>query len=239
METLSASTTLGELVTARPGRSRVFESFGLDYCCKGQQSLEEACAAAGQDLSQVLEKLAAFDAQADGEKEPDYAAMSLSELAEHLVRTHHAYLKEEMPELAKLIDKVFRVHGRKFPWLEKVRQVSFAMFMELDAHLQKEEMVLFPMVQQLEQATSTPSFHCGSIDAPIRVMLMEHDSAGEALAQLRELTSGYTVPPDGCNSFRAMMDRLQTMEYDLHRHIHKENSLLFPKVLELADKMGC
>ena len=234
-----AESSLADLVTARPGRSRVFETFGLDYCCKGKMSLEKACSLTAQDLDEVLEKLAAFDASADDHEEPDCASMSLTQLTQHLVTTHHAFLKEELPALRQLIDKVTRVHGRSFPWLSEVKQVAGALFQELDAHLQKEEQILFPMICEMEQATSTPSFHCGSVETPIRVMEMEHDNVGGVLARLRALTSGYTVPPEGCNSFRAMMDRLAALEYDLHRHIHKENSLLHPQALALAEKLGC
>lgn len=239
MTSATADSTLADLVTDRPGRSRVFESLGLDYCCNGAQSLESACQKSGQDLDSVLAKLSAFDAETSGPEEPDFGNMGLGELIDHIVETHHAYMKEEMQPLSQLIEKVKRVHGRTFPWLVQLRKLTLEMFMELDAHLQKEEMVLFPMMRELESATSAPAFHCGTVEAPISVMEMEHDAAGEHLAQIRELTSGFTVPEGGCNSFRAMMSRLEAMEYDLHRHIHKENSLLHPQAKALSDKLGC
>ncbi|MHC4380781.1 MAG: iron-sulfur cluster repair di-iron protein [Planctomycetota bacterium] len=239
MASATSESTLADLVTERPGRSRVFENLGLDYCCNGGQSLASACQKSGKDLDAVLAQLTAFDAAAGDSDEPDFGDMGLGELVDHIVKTHHAYLKEEMQPLSQLIEKVTRVHGRTFPWLIQMRRLTLEMFMELDAHLQKEEMVLFPMMRELETATSAPAFHCGTVGAPISVMEMEHDAAGEHLAQLREITSGFAVPEDGCNSFRAMMNRMEALEYDLHRHIHKENSLLHPMALALSENLGC
>lgn len=235
MSAAIADSTLAELVTERPGRSRVFESFGLDYCCNGDRSLEQACASIGQDVEPVLKKLQYFDAT-DDTVEPDFGNMGPTELYEHIVETHHVYLKGELPPLAELIDKVARVHAENHPWLGQMRRVALDLFHELDAHLMKEERILFPMIKQLEEATAAPQFHCGSIENPIHVMEMEHDGAGEALAKLRKLTNDYTVPEGGCTSFRAMMDRLEALEYDLHRHIHKENSLLHPKAKALLER---
>ena len=238
MTNFSSETTLATLVTDRPGRSRVLESLGLDYCCKGAQSLESACAKSGKDLTEVLQRLAAFDLKDEATEEPDFGSMGLTQLVDHIVETHHAYVKSELNTLGALVDKVARVHGANFPWLKEVRSLVFALFAELAQHLEKEEQVLFPMIRELDAASSLPQFHCGGVNAPIAVMEMEHDSAGEVLVKLRELTSDYTMPEGGCNSFRAMMNRLEAFEYDLHRHIHKENSLLHPKALAAAEALG-
>jgi regulator of cell morphogenesis and NO signaling len=110
-----------------------------------------------------------------------------------------------------------------------------AMKEELDAHLMKEEMVLFPLIRSLERTpgTEAPQFHCGSVANPIRVMMAEHDSAGQALATMRGLTGAYTPPEDACNTFRAFYFGLEAIERDLHQHIHLENNILFPRALEL------
>lgn len=234
--TLAAS-TIADLVTERPGRSRVFEKFRLDYCCQGGRSLEQACQAVGQDLTQVLAALEAFDS-ADQTEEPDFGNMTPSELCDHIVATHHAYMKEEVPALAELVDKVARVHAENHTWLGQLRRITLDLFQELESHLMKEERVLFPMIKELEAASATPQFHCGSIDSPIHVMEMEHDGAGEALAKMRKLTNDFTPPEGACNSFRALLERLEVMEYDLHRHIHKENSLLHPKAKAMAEAKG-
>jgi len=237
MTNFSSETTLATLVTDRPGRSRVLESLGLDYCCKGGQSLESACAKSGKDLTEVLERLAAFDLKDDVTDEPDFGAMGLTELVDHIESTHHAYIKAELEPLSQLIEKVARVHGANYPWMAEVRKLAFKLFSEIAHHLVKEERVLFPMIRELDAAKALPQSHCSGVNAPIAVMEMEHDSAGEVLAKLRELTSDYTMPKGGCNSFRAMMNRLEAFEYDLHRHIHKENSLLHPKTLAAAEAL--
>ena len=180
---------------------------------------------------EAMTNLNAFSAPAESSQQLDFESMALTELVDHIEATHHAYVKSELEPLGQLVDKVARVHGEAFPWMVDVRRLTFALFAEISAHLQKEERVLFPMIRELDTATSMPQFHCGGVDAPISVMEMEHDNAGEVLTQLRELTSGYAVPEGGCNSFRAMMNRLEAFEYDLYRHIDKENRLLHPKAL--------
>jgi regulator of cell morphogenesis and NO signaling len=237
MSETSSSVSIGDLVTEKPGRSRVFEKFGVDYCCRGNQTLEDACAADGKDLAAILAALAEFDAAADPSDEPDCDAMSLCELVDHLEATHHQYLKDELPPLAELIEKVFRVHGRNHEWIGTLRRIYRDLSAELSAHLDKEEMVLFPMIRELERSTAKPSFHCGSVGNPIHVMEMEHDTAGEQLAAMRKLASDYVAPEDACNSFRAMFERLEAMEYDIHRHIHKENSILHPKARALEEAL--
>ncbi|MCP4093078.1 MAG: iron-sulfur cluster repair di-iron protein [Planctomycetes bacterium] len=229
----TSTVPIGDLVTAKPGRSRVFEKFGVDYCCRGNQTLEAACTADGKDLDAILAALAEFDASNESCHEPDCGAMSLIELVDHLEATHHQYLKEELEPLTELVEKVFRVHGRNFEWLGDLRRFYRDLVLELGPHLDKEEKVLFPMIRELERSAAKPSFHCGSVGNPIHVMEMEHDSAGHVLAAMRKLTSDYTPPEGACNSFRAMMERLEALEYDLHRHIHKENSILHPKAKAL------
>ncbi|MDP7062730.1 MAG: iron-sulfur cluster repair di-iron protein [Planctomycetota bacterium] len=233
MSEKASPVSIADLVITRPGRSRVFEKFGVDYCCRGNQTHEDASAADGKDLDAILAALAEFDATNEPCDEPDCGAMSLTELVDHLEATHHEYLKAELAPLAELVEKVFRVHGRKFQWLNDLRRLYRDLVMELGPHLEKEEKVLFPMIRELERSASKPSFHCGSVGNPIHVMEMEHDSAGHVLGAMRKLASDYTPPEEACNSFRAMMERLEALEYDLHRHIHKENSILHPRAKEL------
>lgn len=221
--------TLGELVAEKPGLARVFERFSLDYCCNGGHSLEQACGASNAELAAVEAAIAEFEQAAEPCDEPDCASMTLTELVDHLEATHHKYLRLNLPELDALVEKVFRAHGRAHQWLTDFRRVYKDLCMELSAHLDKEEMVLFPMIRELETATAAPSFHCGSVGNPIHVMEMEHDGAGMALKKMRQLTSDYAAPADTCASFQSLMQRVEELEYDIHRHIHKENSILHPK----------
>jgi regulator of cell morphogenesis and NO signaling len=226
--------TLAELVSAHPGAARVLERHHLDYCCGGADRLAAACAERGVDPASVLDELTALGPEAT----PDWAAMGPAELVDHLEATHHRYLKEELPRLTALVDKVAGVHGDRHPELRDVQRTSAELRADLEPHLMKEEQVLFPMIRELDGATTAPSFHCGTLQNPIRMMLMEHDRAGELLARLRELTSGYQVPDDGCASYQALYAGLAELELDTHQHVHKENNLLFPAVLEREHQLA-
>jgi regulator of cell morphogenesis and NO signaling len=229
MTNLNAQTTVGELVRERPARSRVFEQHRIDYCCGGKRPLAEVCAERSLDLDKILSELQASD-QADT-RLVDADAMGLAELADHIVATHHAYLREEMPRLDFMTRKVAAVHGDTEPRLRQIREVYVAFQEELTAHMMKEEQILFPMIREIETATAAPQFHCGSLANPIAQMESEHDSAGDALAQFRSLTDDYTPPEWACNTFRALYDALANLEQNMHQHVHKENNVLFPKAL--------
>jgi regulator of cell morphogenesis and NO signaling len=223
--------TLAELVSAQPAAARVLERHRLDYCCGGRRHLRSACASAGTDPDQVL---AEIDALTPG-PEPDWASMGPAELVDHIEETHHRYLHEELPRLDALAQKVAGVHGGRRPELKEVAATYAVLRAELEPHLAKEEQILFPMIRELATASGgpVPSFHCGSLANPIRVMLTEHDQAGELLARLRQLTGGYEPPADGCGSYRALYAGLAELEADTHLHIHKENNVLFPAVVDL------
>lgn len=233
MNTTFEEKTVGELVTERPGRSRVFESLGIDYCCGGKKSLRDACEKKGVPLDDVAARLEAADAVGAGGEEVDVASMELDELVDHIIATHHAYLRQELPRLAQMTEKVAKVHGESDERLAQTRDVFEKMRLELESHMMKEEKVLFPAVKQLANAPARPQFPFGSLANPMNAMEHEHDDAGGALAQLRNLTDGFTPPDWACNTYRAMLDGLRELEHDLHQHIHKENNVLFPKALKV------
>jgi regulator of cell morphogenesis and NO signaling len=224
MTALDPKRTVGELVTERPARSRVFEAFHIDYCCGGQRPLEEACKEASVGTRRVLEALQNADAKHADPGERNWAEAGSAELIEHILSVHHQFLRRELPRLDGLIGKVVEAHGRKRPELRDVRTVFLALRQELQSHMNKEENVLFPAVVGAEAAGSS-----GPFDGPIAVMEHEHAAAGRALASLRGLTGDYTPPADACNTYRAMLDGLIELERDLHQHIHKENNILFPR----------
>ena len=223
------TTTLGELVAARPAVARILDGFGLDYCCHGERTLVEACATKGLDADVVAAKLADVDAEGD----TAWTALSPPALADHIVETHHRFLWEELPLLEALATKVLGVHAERHPELADVRELVVELRTDLEPHLLKEERVLFPAIAAL--AEGDREFTFGSVSNPIRMMLLEHDRAGELLARLREVTHGYTAPHDGCASYRSLYERLADLELDTHLHIHKENHSLFPAALRLAD----
>jgi regulator of cell morphogenesis and NO signaling len=226
--------TLASIVNQAPGSARVLESFGLGYCCGGRRSLLDACDERGVAVADVT---AALD-QVGLEPSPDWVSMDAASLVDHLERTHHRYLHAELPRLIALAEKVAAAHGGRHPELLDVLADVLDLRDDLEPHLFKEEQVLFPMIRELCAADAAVSFHCGTLGNPISVMLIEHDRAGSLLEQLREHTGDYAVPADGCASYRALYQGLAELEADTHLHVHKENNLLFPAVLELESAIN-
>lgn len=232
----TAQTTLGELVAARPAFARVFERLGLDYCCGGKRPFVVACRQKGLDPQAVAGLLeAALAENAAGATEVDAAAMTLTELADHIEQTHHVYVKTELPRLVEMSGRVAHKHGGRDARLLEVQQTVMALTNEMFNHMAKEEMILFPFVRQIDAGAASDGFHCGSIANPIRVMEAEHESAGNAVARLRELTDGFKPDAEACNTQRALLVGLEEFEADLHRHVHKENNILFPRTLARAE----
>jgi regulator of cell morphogenesis and NO signaling len=233
-------TPVGALVAQRLGRARVFDRLGIDYCCHGEKPLAEACSERSLDLGQVLSQIAESDlknAEEDADR-VDYLAMTAGALADVIASTHHTYLRNELPRLSALIDKVAAAHRPAHPELDDVRATFTALRQELETHMLKEERVLFPLIKQLEAARAPFPIHCGSVNNPIHVMEHEHATAGSALQRLRALTGNYQAPSDGCPSYQALCDGLARLENDLHRHIHKENNILFPRAAALEATLG-
>ena len=237
MQTDIAARKVGELVTERPGRSEVFDRFGVDYCCGGKLTIAEVCARKGIEPASLLHALNTFDTMPRASAEIDWSGQAIGELITHILTTHHDYLHAELPRLAKLISKTASVHGKREPALLKLWSEFSRMASDLESHMAKEERVLFPMMRQLEQATTMPNLHCGSVNNPIRVMQQEHEDAGAALAKMRELAKGYRPPEDACNTWRAMLDGLERFEKDMHQHVHLENNVLYPRATELEARL--
>jgi regulator of cell morphogenesis and NO signaling len=205
----------------------------------GHQTLEEACSTKAIDQNEVLSCLKENDAKAVLDTSTvTWLNATLTELADHIQQTHHAYLKTELPRLRELAYKVARVHGAKEPRLVKVASIFNAMKEEIEHHTFKEEMVLFPYIRKLDDGKRLPPTPFGSVSNPIRCMQSEHDEAGEALIQLRELTDHYTAPEHACTSWRALLGGLEHLDRDLRTHIHKENTILFPKAIEAEERLA-
>ncbi len=229
--------TVGQLVAEQPARSRVFERLGIDYCCGGKRPLSAACAAKELELEAVKRELESID-RVTPAPQTDWTEATLTELADHIQQTHHDYLREALPRLTHLTQKVASAHGDKDPRLVDLAEVFAEFRLELEAHMAKEELVLFPLCRTLDGATERPVFHCGSVHNPIRVMVLEHDDAGAALERMRSLTDGYTPPAHACNTYRAMLQALEELEADMHQHVHKENNILFPRAAAAEAGLG-
>ena len=228
------SPTVRELAAVNPSAARIFERFGIDYCCGGEKSLAEACTAAKVNVNEVQ---TALEKPAPETKDRDWQQASLAELVAHIVGKHHHFTRTEIARLTPLIAKVEGVHGQNHPELNKVQGLFRALAQEMTMHMVKEEHMLFPYIERLEQAVNRgsqpapPMF--GTVQNPVRMMMMEHDSSGEALRRIRELTGSYTAPSDACVSYQTLYKALEEFEADLHQHIHLENNILFPRAVAL------
>lgn len=223
--------TVGRLVAERPSRSRVFEAFGIDYCCGGKKPLATACQDKGLDLDEVSAALEREAATPNGTAGLDPATMPLAQLADHIVETHHAYLREELPRLMRMLRRVAKVHGDADPRLRQMEKVFATFEEELYLHMRKEEELLFPAIRVLESGPGEWPFPFPSVAHPIRMMEFEHDQAGDALSELRTLSDGFEPPDWACNTYRAVLAGLLELEDDMHQHVHKENNVLFPRAI--------
>lgn len=221
--------TVGELVAERPGRSRVFQSFAIDFCCQGGRTLREACERKGVPAEKVVAELEA-EQQGPSPAAENPAELPLPELTDYIVRTHHDFLRRELPRLGAMSVRVAQVHGGHTPSLVEMAEVFQGLYEELADHITKEEQVLFPIVAALGRGEPVRM----PLDGPIACMLHEHEDAGEALRRLRELSRGFQPPAEACNTYRALFAGLGDLEEDLHRHIHLENAVLFPRAQALA-----
>jgi regulator of cell morphogenesis and NO signaling len=227
--------TVGQLVVDRPGRARVFEKFGIDYCCGGKKPLRLAIAEKKLVPETVLEALdrEGKAAAATNAAPLNLATASMTDLCDHIERTHHAYLKEELPRLRYLTHKVGSRHGEHRPALVELYQTFLQFYDELMQHMAKEEQILFPICRRMDSLEPLPANACGSVNNPIAVMIKEHDDAGDALKKFRDLTDNYSLPADACTTYRALFDSLQQLERDMHQHVHTENNILFPKAARM------
>ncbi len=233
--TIDVDSTLGDLVTAHPDLAREFERRGLDYCCDGRRTIGEACQARDLDVAAVVADLEAVTTDTDDEP---WAHLDPGALADHIETVHHRYLWEELPRLSTLADRVVDAHGQRHPEVIRVAEILGELRDDLEPHLLKEEKVLFPMIRQLTEATSVPTFHCGRITNPITMMMLEHDRVGVLLERLHVATGQDEVPAGVCASFRALWAGLAALDADTRLHIHKENNLLFPAVIRMEQRLA-
>jgi regulator of cell morphogenesis and NO signaling len=235
---VTAEKTVRELALETQGATRIFEKMGIDYCCGGNRTLEQACHAANVRFDQVMDSLEAADRTArTARMDRDWRFEPLSDLIAHIQGTHHKYVREEIARLGPLFDKVCSVHGENHPELGHMRATFGGLAQELTTHLMKEEMVLFPYIERIEEAviekTAALPAPFGSVQNPVAMMMHEHDGAGQALRDMRQTSNGYTAPAEACISFRTLYKALGEFEADLHQHIHLENNILFPRAVEL------
>src|SRR5262245_30612683 len=228
-----SQSTIGEIVATDFRTAAIFEQFGIDFCCGGRRSVVEACRNAAVDPDAVSAALEALPPA--GEQADDVTHAALPTLIDYILDTHHQYLRLSIPLIARHLNKLVEVHGERHPELENVRASFDRLARDLTQHMMKEEQVLFPYVRDIATHGVDPSWPCpfGTVENPIRMMEREHREAGDELRAMRELTDGFAAPEDACTTYRLCYEELAHFERDLHRHVHLENNVLFPRAIEI------
>ena len=232
--------SVGEIVKLDFRAADVFSSYGIDFCCGGKISVAEACSNAKTDEALVIQALINLKNQT-GSAVHDFDSWDIGFLADYIIHTHHQYVSKAIPQILPLAQKVADVHGEHHPEVVVVNELFNDLADELLSHMQKEEQILFPYIKKLvsdESEGNCSDGACfGTVIGPISVMEQEHENAGVILKQLYHLSDGYTAPEDACNTFRVLYGKLKEFEDDLHRHIHLENNILFPKAIEMEQAL--
>lgn len=232
--------TVGSIVAEDFRAASVFTRHGIDFCCKGGRTVDEVCTSKGIDPA-VLDREIATALLHGQPTTDDPATWTLTHLAEHVERVHHGYVNERTPVLQQYFAKLCKVHGGGHPELFDIAHEFEGCAGAMATHMKKEELVLFPFIKRLELAkregSAPPEPGFGTVENPVRMMMHEHDEEGERFRRIGTLTNGYTPPADGCATYRAAFALLQEFELDLHRHIHLENNILFPKAVALESEL--
>lgn len=234
--TFSTETKVNEIALSNPGARHILEDAGIDYCCGGGKSLQDACLRANVPAAEILRKLRLNSEQvAPGETR--WTTAPLAELTKHIRERHHQYVRDSIPRLRTLLAKVREKHGSNHRELGAIEKLFADVSRDMLMHMQKEEQILFPFIDSLERAADggrpveVPFFQ--TVRNPIYSMMREHDSAGELMQQIRSSSNGYKPPADACTSYQAAYQGLDEFERDLHLHVHLENNILFPRAVEL------
>ncbi len=237
---IKTSTPVGEIVKMNFKTARLFQVNRIDFCCGGNKTLSQACAEAGIEAQPLIEQLEDMA----GDYDPDshfINSLAPGELVDYIVKRHHSYVRNAIPFLKQNLDKLCEVHGDHHPELFEIRDLFYGSAGDLTMHMQKEELMLFPYIIKLaaahrdNQPLGKSPF--GSVSNPIAMMISEHENEGRRFAKIAELSDNYSIPGDACTTYRVTLKHLEDFEKDLHRHIHLENNILFPRAAELESEM--
>ncbi|MCK9291792.1 MAG: iron-sulfur cluster repair di-iron protein [Bacteroidales bacterium] len=236
---ITKDTIIAELVAQDYRAASVFKKNKIDFCCNGNTSIENACNKKQVDISHLIQQLEQATAQSS-DSTIDYNSWPLDLLADYIEKKHHRYVEAKIQEIKPYLDKVVRVHGDRHPELHEIGQLFYDSAGELAMHMKKEELQLFPFIRKMvkaETAKTSVQAPFGTVQNPIKVMMMEHDNEGDRFHKIAELSDNYTPPADACNTYRVTFALLKEFEDDLHLHIHLENNILFPKAIELEENL--
>lgn len=224
------NTTVGEIVAMLPKASDVFKKNKIDFCCGGDRSLKEAADKRGVAIEELMSQLQDLYAATDEKTEKNWLTATYSELIDHIINKHHRYLLEELPNLSPYVTKVMRVHGGNHPHLIKVHKLFNELKTELEQHLWKEESKVFPLISQFEKQPTSENEQ--KMKKMIADLTNEHDKTGDIIKEIRRITNDYTLPDGACRTYQLVYNRLEALESDLFEHIHLENNVLFPRILQ-------
>jgi regulator of cell morphogenesis and NO signaling len=233
---ITTETKIKDVALSNSAARQVLEEAGVDYCCGGGKSLHDACLHAGVTAEEILNRLRENGKNVNPE-EASWTAAPLCELTRHIRERHHRYVREAIPRVQNLLEKVAAKHGENHPEIAEVRRLFAEVGREMIMHMQKEEQILFPYIDAVERAANgkgtveAPFFQ--TVKNPIHSMMKDHDAAGELVRQIRAASSGYAAPADACTSYKALFQDLKEFEADLHQHVHLENNILFPRAVEM------
>lgn len=225
------SETVGQIAAKDMKKAELLKRLGIDFCCGGKKTIEEACLEKGLDVTRVKKELDETGKITDG-VQLDFNSFTPSFLADYIVNVHHTYVNKNLPMISDLSAKVAQHHGPINPFLIEVAKAVNELNCELTTHMKKEEQVLFPAIKRLESGNGIGNSF-SSVAEPIYVMERDHDIAGDIMKEIRRLTDDYSVPQNACNSVKMLYHKLKEFENDLFQHIHLENNILFPKVIAM------
>lgn len=228
--------TIGEIVAKDFRTAAVFAGKKMDFCCGGHKTLKEVCETKNVDSDALIYELQQV-LNSKSENSIDFQSWPLDLLASYIEKTHHRYVEQSTPALLQFLNKLCSVHGKNHPELYEINQLFNECASALQQHMHKEERILFPFIETMVNAKAhgkqLENPHFGTVNNPINMMIHEHEAEGERLAKIADLTSGYNPPADACNTYRVTYAMLEEFEKDLHKHIHLENNILFPKAIAL------
>ncbi|MEO6884509.1 MAG: iron-sulfur cluster repair di-iron protein [Bacteroidia bacterium] len=231
--------TIAEMVREDYRTAKIFKKYNIDFCCKGNISLEAICLEKNIDTEKIRAELTALQ-KSKQNRDIDYNSWHLDLLANYIEKKHHRYVEETTPTLKSFLDKICSVHGNKHPELFQINKLFHESAGEFAVHMKKEELIIFPFIRKMVAAETAkkgmekPSF--GSIEDPIEMMKHDHVVEGERFEKIAALSNNYTPPADACNTYKVTFALLKEFEEDLHLHVHLENNILFPKAIELEKK---
>ncbi|TVZ28616.1 regulator of cell morphogenesis and NO signaling [Gillisia sp. Hel_I_86] len=232
---------IGQIVAEDYRTAQIFKNHKIDFCCQGNRSIQEAADKKKLDAQVLINEIKAVQ-QGKQEGTIDFKSWPLDLLADYIEKKHHRYVEEKIPVLKPYLEKLCKVHGERHPELFEITEHFNKSAGELAAHMKKEEIILFPAIRKMVQAKQTGSKlekpHFGTVQNPIQMMMVEHETEGERFRLIDELSNNYTPPQDACNTYRVTFALLQEFENDLHRHIHLENNILFPNSAQLEMELS-